>query len=111
MKVRRNVTGVAGADIGSQPDSSLIAAALAGDRDAFAELLQRQYGRIHGLAWQLPGSRADADDIAQDVCCILVEKIGSYRGDAKFTTWLYGITFNACRDWRRRRRSLGAFSE
>ena len=99
------------AEIGSQPDSSLIAAAAAGDRDAFAALLERHYDRIHGLAWQLTGSRADADDIAQDVCCTLVEKIGSYRGEAKFTTWLHGITFNACRDWRRRRRSFGAFSE
>ena len=99
------------ADIGSDTDTSLIAAAASGDRDAFAELLERHYDRIHGLAWQLTGSRADADDIAQDVCCTLVEKIGSYRGDARFTTWLYGITFNACRDWRRRRRSFGAFTE
>ena len=99
------------AAIGSEPDSSLIAAAAAGDRDAFAALLERHYDRIHGLAWQLTGSRADADDIAQDVCCTLVEKIGSYRGEAKFTTWLHGITYNACRDWRRRRRTLGAFSE
>jgi RNA polymerase sigma factor (sigma-70 family) len=99
------------ADIGSDTDSSLIAAAAAGDRDAFAALLERHYDRIHGLAWQLTGSRADADDIAQDVCCTLVEKIGSYRGEAKFTTWLYGITFNACRDWRRRRRSFGLFTE
>ena len=99
------------AEIGSNTDSTLVAAARSGDRDAFAELLERHYDRIHGLAWQLTGSRADADDIAQDVCCTLVEKIGSYRGDARFTTWLYGITFNACRDWRRRRRSFGAFSE
>jgi RNA polymerase sigma-70 factor (ECF subfamily) len=69
------------------------------------------YDRIHGLAWQLTGSRTDADDIAQDVCCTWSRKIGSYRGEAKFTTWLHGITFNACRDWRRRRRSFGAFSE
>ncbi len=100
-----------GAEIGSDTDSSLIAAATAGDREAFAALLERHYDRIHGLAWQLTGSRTDADDIAQDVCCTLVEKIGSYRGEAKFTTWLYGITFNACRDLRRRRRSLWAFSE
>lgn len=98
-------------DIGSDIDSGLIAAASAGDRDAFASLLDRHYDRIHGLAWQLTGSRADADDIAQDVCCTLVEKIGSYRGEAKFTTWLYGITFNACRDLRRRRRSFWAMSE
>ena len=99
------------ATIGSDPDSSLVAAASAGNRDAFASLLDRHYDRIHGLAWQLTGSRTDADDIAQEVCCALVEKIGSFRGEAKFTTWLCGITFNACRDLRRRRRSFLAFSE
>jgi len=99
------------AQVGSDPDSSLVAAAVAGNRDAFASLLERHYDRIHGLAWQLTGSRADADDIAQDVCCVLVVKIGSFRGEAKFSTWLCGITFNACRDWRRRRGSFHAFTE
>ena len=96
---------------GSDSDSSLVAAACAGDRDAFAALLERHYDRIHGLAWHFTGSRTDADDIAQDVCCILVEKIGSFRGEAQFTTWLCGITFNACRDWRRRRGSFRALTE
>ena len=88
-------------------DVDLAAAAAAGDRAAFEALLRRHYDRIHGLAWQLTGTRADADDVAQDVCLALVEKIASFRGEAKFTTWLTGVTFNACRDWRRRRRSLG----
>jgi len=96
---------------GSDSDSSLVAAACAGDRDAFAALLERHYDRIHGLAWHFTGSRTDADDIAQDVCCILVEKIGSFRGEAQLTTWLCGITFNACRDWRRRRGSFRALTE
>src|SRR4026208_1388344 len=93
------------------PDAGLVRAAIAGNRDAFESLLRAHYGRIHGLAWQLTGSRADADDIAQDVCCALVEKIGSFRGEAKFTTWLTGITFNACRDMKRRRRSFIGFTE
>ena len=92
-------------------DADLVAAAVAGDRASFETLLRRHYDRIHGLAWQLTGSRSDADDIAQDVCVALVEKIGSFRGEAKFTTWLTGITFNACRDFRRRRRSLGGMLE
>jgi len=94
------------ADSDGETDESLAALAAA-DRAAFELLLRRHYDRIHGLAWQLTGSRADADDIAQDVCCTLAEKIGSFRGEAKFTTWLTGITFNACRDFRRRRRSFG----
>lgn len=88
------------------PDGSLVSAAIGGDRDAFGALLRRHYDRIHGLAWQMTGSRADADDIAQDVCCTLVEKLGGFRGEAKFSTWLCGIVVNACRDHHRRRRSF-----
>jgi RNA polymerase sigma factor (sigma-70 family) len=98
-------------DAGGDGDAELVAAAAAGDREAFAALLRRHYDRIHGLAWRITGSRADADDIAQDVCCALVEKIGGFRGEAKFATWLTGITFNACRDFRRRRRSFAGFTE
>src|SRR5262245_61349812 len=87
---------------GDDPDAALVQAAVAGDRDAFAHLLERHYDRIHALAWRLVGTRADADDVAQDVCCSLVEKIGSFRGEALFTTWLCGIVYNACRDLRRR---------
>ena len=47
----------------------------------------------------------------RDVCCTLVQKIATFRGDAKFSTWLCGIVFNACRDLRRRRRSFGGFTE
>jgi RNA polymerase sigma-70 factor (ECF subfamily) len=93
---------------GDDPD--IVKAAIAGDRDAFAALLRRHYDRIHGLAWQLTGSRADADDIAQDVCCILAERLGDFRGEAKFTTWLCSIVFNACRDFRRRRSAFTRFA-
>jgi len=100
---------MAGAE--NHSDVDLVSAAVRGDRAAFEALLRRHYDRIHGLAWQLTGSRADADDIAQDVCCTLVEKIASFRGEARFTTWLCGIVYNACRDFRRRRRSFAAFTE
>jgi RNA polymerase sigma factor (sigma-70 family) len=98
-------------DSAHDPDADLAGAAAAGDRAAFAELLERHYDSIHGLAWRLTGSRSDADDIAQDVCCTLVEKIGSFRAEAKFTTWLCGIVYNACRDLGRRRRSLRGLTE
>ncbi len=94
-----------------EDDAELVSAAADGDRSAFETLLRRHYDRIHGLAWQLTGSRADADDIAQDVCCTLVEKIGHFRGEAKFTTWLCSIVFNAARDASRRRRSFSGFAE
>ena len=74
-------------------------------------MLRRHYDRIHGLAWHLIGSRADAEDVAQDVCCALVEKLGSFRGEAKFSTWLCGVTVNACRDLKRRRSSIGRLAQ
>ena len=96
---------------GDDPDRSLVSAAIAGDRAAFEKLIRQHYDRIHGIAWQMTGSRADAEDIAQDVCCTLVEKIGDFRGEAKFSTWLCGIVFNACRDHHRRRRSFSGFAQ
>jgi len=98
-------------EVSGEADPDLVAAAVAGNRDAFEALLRRHYDRIHGLAWRLTGSRADAEDITQDVCCALVEKIAVFRGEAKFTTWLTGITFNTARDFRRRRRSFAGLTE
>jgi RNA polymerase sigma-70 factor (ECF subfamily) len=91
------------------PDCDLVARAGTGDRTAFEALLRMHYDRIHRIAWRMTGSAADADDIAQDVCCTLVEKIDSFKGEAKFTTWLSGIVVNACRDHHRRRASLTKF--
>jgi RNA polymerase sigma-70 factor, ECF subfamily len=87
---------------GFDPDRDLVDPAVAGDRDAFEALLRRHYDRIHRIAWRSTGSAAQAEDIAQDVCCTLVEKIGSFKGEARFTTWLTGVVVNACRDHRRR---------
>ncbi len=90
----------------ADPDRDLVARACRGDRDAFAALLTRHYDRVHRVAWRMTGSVADAEDIAQEVCCTLVEKIGTFKGQAKFTTWLFGIVANACRDQRRRRSAM-----
>jgi RNA polymerase sigma factor (sigma-70 family) len=84
------------------PDRELVERAVEGDRDAFGNLLQRHYDRIHRIAWRLTGSETEAQDIAQEVCCTLVEKIDTFKGEAKFTTWLTGIVVNACRDHYRR---------
>jgi RNA polymerase sigma-70 factor (ECF subfamily) len=97
---------VGGAETAGDPDRALVERAKEGDRDAFESLLQRHYDRVHRVAWRMVGSVADADDIAQDVCCTLVEKIGSFNGEAKFSTWLMGIVMNACRDHRRRGRTF-----
>jgi RNA polymerase sigma factor (sigma-70 family) len=92
-------------------DRELVDRAARGDRTAFEALLRRHYDLMHRVAWRLTGSRADAQDIAQEVCCTLVEKIGSFKGEAKFTTWLTGVVVNACRDHRRRGLTLARLRE
>ena len=86
-------------------DETLARAAALGDRSAFGVLLQRHYDRIHGLAFRLTGSRAEAQDLTQDICASLPAKLASWRGEARFTTWLYRVTVNATHDLRRRQSS------
>ncbi len=83
-------------------DETLARAAASGDRAAFGLLLQRHYDRIFGLAYRLTGSRAEAQDLTQDICAALPAKLTQWRGEARFTTWLYRITVNATHDMRRR---------
>lgn len=83
-------------------DEALARAAASGDRDAFATLLTRHYDRMFRLAYRLTGRAEAAEDLAQDICAALPVKISGFRGDAKFTTWLYRVVFNAAEDARRR---------
>jgi len=91
---------------GGATDDDLASLATQGDRAAFEALLRRHYDLMHRVAWRMTGSRTDAQDICQDVCCALVERIASFRGEAKFTTWLVGIVRNACHDHHRRHSTL-----
>jgi len=84
------------------PDEALAAAAALGDREAFAALLARHYDRLLGLSFRLTGSRAEAEDLTQDICCALPAKLALYRREARFTTWLYRVAVNAAHDRRRR---------
>ena len=83
-------------------DTALAMAARAGDRDAFGVLVARHYDRLHALAWRLTGSASEADDLTQDICASLPAKLGGFRGEARFTTWLYRVAVNAAHDARRR---------
>ncbi len=83
-------------------DLDLIASAQTGDRAAFGALVERHYDFIHRVAWRWSGRKADAEDIAQEVCVRLGRAISGYRGGGAFTTWLYAMTMNAARDLMRK---------
>lgn len=86
-----------------EPDAALVARARNGDRRAFASLVERHYDFIYRIAYRWCGRRADAEDIAQEVCAKLGGAIRSYRGGSTFSSWLYAVTMNAARDWGRGR--------
>lgn len=83
-------------------DNQLAAQAAKGDAAAFRLLLERHYDSVYRIAFRFSGQRADAEDLAQDVCASLARKIRSFRGDAKFSTWLYRVVMNAARDAHRK---------
>lgn len=86
-----------------------------GDANAFAALIEEQYDRIFRTAWQWCGNRADAEDIAQDVCVKLGSAIAGFDGRSAFSSWVYRITLNAVRDLQRagqrRGRQADAYAE
>ncbi len=86
----------------STSDESLAQAAANGDQQAFIALLERHYDRLFAFAMRLTGLRADAEDLTQDICAALPSKLNSFRGEARFTTWLYRVAVNAAHDRRRR---------
>ncbi len=80
-------------------DVSLIRRAQSGEKEAFRQLLEGHYAMIYRVAYRFTGHKSDAEDVAQDVCIALAQKLGSFKGDSAFTTWLYKIVLNACRDF------------
>ncbi len=98
-------------DDSEAPDAELIGRARGGDRGAFGRLVERHYGFVYRAAYRWCGRKADAEDIAQDVCVRLGKAIRDYQGSGAFTTWLYAMTLNAARDMMRKRARDSAKTE
>lgn len=83
-------------------DENLANQAANGDAQAFSALLARHYDGLFRLAFRLTGARDQAEDLTQDICAALPAKLAGFRGDARFTTWLWRVAVNAAHDRRRR---------
>jgi RNA polymerase sigma-70 factor (ECF subfamily) len=72
-----------------------IGAALAGDAmSGFDELYRKHYRRVYSICLRMTGNVAEAEDLTQEVFIQLHRKLGSFRGEAAFTTWLHRLTVN-----------------
>lgn len=70
-------------------------AALAGDAmSGFEDLYRKHYRRVYSICLRMTGNVAEAEDLTQEVFIQLHRKIGSFRGEAAFTTWLHRLTVN-----------------
>jgi RNA polymerase sigma-70 factor (ECF subfamily) len=87
----------------SVDDGELLRKALEGDERAFSTLLARHEDRIFALAYRMTGSRSDALDATQDAFILAFRRAASFRGEAAFSTWLYRIAINACKDLLRKK--------
>ncbi len=84
-------------------DAQLLRAVANGDRTAFNRLTQRHLDRAFSVALRVTGSRADAEDVVQEVFLRLWQRPDAWRpGQAQFSTWLYRVVVNRCLDLKRR---------
>lgn len=84
-------------------DNRLAKLAGNGDAAAFRHLLERHYDTLYRLAYRAMGRQEDAEDLTQEICASLPRRLKSFRGQARFETWLYRVVLNAAHDDHRRR--------
>jgi RNA polymerase sigma-70 factor, ECF subfamily len=81
-------------NVSGATDFVLAQAASKGDMAAFEEIYQRHHRRVYSICLRMLQNAFEAEDLTQDVFIQLYRKIGSFRGDSAFTTWLHRMTVN-----------------
>ncbi|MCK4547119.1 MAG: sigma-70 family RNA polymerase sigma factor [Candidatus Eisenbacteria sp.] len=75
-------------------DMELVARVLAGNLDAYAGLVDRYRDLVYSVVLRIAGNRADADDLSQEALVTAFRALATFRGDSKFSSWLYRIAVN-----------------
>ena len=87
-------------------DTALVDAALKGSAHAWEKLVRRYEDRIYNQGLRLTGSRSDAMDLMQEVFLGVYRNLHRFRGDAKFSSWIFRIAHNKAIDMQRRKRLM-----
>ena len=85
-------------------DDELVARSMGGDAESFNQLIRRWERPIYALAYRVIGREEDARDVCQETFLRAFRALPGFKGQAKFSSWLYRIALNLCRDWIRRQR-------
>src|SRR6201984_3522260 len=85
-------------------DEELVAKSVRGDADSFNQLILRWERPIYALAYRTIGREEEARDVCEETFLRAFRALPAFRGQAKFSSWLYRIALNLCRDWMRRER-------
>lgn len=85
-------------------DEELVAHSIGGDAESFNQLIVRWERPIYALAYRVIGREEDARDVCQETFLRAFRALNGFRGQSKFSSWLYRIALNLCRDWIRRER-------
>ncbi len=93
------------------PDAALISRAQEGDTLAFRQLFTRHQGTVSRIVFRMIGPSPDVEDVVQDVFLNVYRSLPSFRGDSKFSTWLYRLATNVTRMHLRRGRSRPRFAD
>jgi RNA polymerase sigma-70 factor (ECF subfamily) len=88
----------------TRSDEELVTRSRGGDIDSFNQLILRWERPIYALAYRVIGREEDARDVCQETFLRAYRSLGGFKGQAKFSSWLYRIALNLCRDWIRRQR-------
>ncbi len=88
----------------SNDEAKLIARSLKQDSDAFGQLVERYATVIVNVAYRMVGDRTEAEDLAQETFVAAFKALPRFRAESKFSTWLYRIATNKCKDWLRAKR-------
>lgn len=92
-----------GGPVQQMTDAEIIERVQGGQTRHFAELVRRYQDTVYAMALRFLGSPGDAEDTAQEVFLRVFRGLEGFKGEAKFSTWLYRITYNLCTDSLRRR--------
>ncbi len=88
-------------------DNELVKQINNGNQQAFTELIQRYQHKVYNSTYRILGNHEDALDMAQESFIRVYKSIGKFKGNSSFSTWLFRITTNICRDeLRKRQRNL-----